>query len=90
MIEKINTNQIQDILGQLSGKQPDVPKTPVDNNSTDASLQVDYAALISKATQIPETDAETIKKAEELLRSGQLERLENIREAANNILKFGV
>jgi hypothetical protein len=89
MIEKINTSQIQDILGQLSGKQPDVPKTPVDK-SKDASLQVDYAALISKATQIPETDAETIKKAEELLRSGQLESLENIREAANNILKFGV
>jgi hypothetical protein len=89
MIEKINTSQIQDILGQLSGKQPDVPKTPVDNN-TDASLQVDYAALINRATQIPETDAEAIKKAEELLRSGKLESLENIREAANNILKFGV
>jgi hypothetical protein len=89
MIEKINTSQIQDILGQLSGKQPDVPKTPVDN-STDASLQVDYAALISKATQIPETDEETIKKAEKLLRSGQLEIKKIIDEAAENIIKYGV
>jgi hypothetical protein len=89
MIEKINTSQIQDILGQLSGKQPDVPKTPVDN-STDASLQVDYAALISRATQIPETDEETIKKAEKLLRSGQLEIKKIIDEAAENIIKYGV
>ncbi len=89
MIEKINISQIQDILGKLSSKQPDVSKTPVDN-STDASLQVDYASLISQATQIPETDEETIQKAKELLRSGQLESLENIREAAENIVRYGI
>jgi len=89
MIEKIDTSQIQDIVGKLSPKQADSPKAPVDN-SADASLQADYASLISRATQIPEADTEIIRKAQELLQSDQLESPENIREAAENIIKNGV
>ncbi len=89
MIEKIDTSQIQDIVGKLSPKQPDSPKAPVDN-SADASLQADYASLISRATQIPEADTKIVRKAQELLQSGQLESPENIREAAENIIKHGI
>ncbi len=89
MIEKIDNSQIQDILGKLSFKQPDSPRTEV-NNGADASLHVDYASLISQAAQNPQNDMEIIRKAQELLQSGQLESPEKIREAAENIIKFGV
>jgi hypothetical protein len=89
MIDKIDTSQIQDIVGKLPSKQADLPKAPIDNNA-DASLQADYASLISRATQIPEVDTEIIRKAQELLQSGQLESPENIREAAENIIRNGV
>ena len=89
MIEKIDINQIRDLLGKLTPKPQDSLKTPVNDNA-DASLQVDYTLLINRETQILEADTEAVRRAQELLQSGQLESLENIREAAENILKFGV
>jgi len=50
MIEKIDANQIPDILEKSPSKQPDSAKTPP-NNGVDASLQVNYASLIEKANQ---------------------------------------
>ena len=89
MIEKIDANQIRDILEKPSSKQPDYDKTSP-NNEVDASLQVDSASLIEKAMQVPEADAEVVQQAQELLLSGQLESPENIRAAAENIIKFGI
>ena len=89
MIEKIDPNQIRDILEKPSSKQPDCDKTPP-SNEVDASLQADYASLIEKAMQAPGADAEVVQQAQELLLSGQLESSENIRAAAENIIKFGI
>jgi len=89
MIEKIDTGQTQDLVGKLPSKLQDTPKAPV-NNSADASLQVDYASLISQATEIPETDTKTIQKAQELLQSGQLESREIIAEAVEDIIESGI
>jgi len=89
MIEKINTSQIQDPLEKLSSKQP-TPAGASPNNAADVSLQLDYAALIDKATQSPQTDTNAVKRAQELLMTGQLESPQNIRAAAENISKFGI
>ncbi|OHB59185.1 MAG: hypothetical protein A2173_08665 [Planctomycetes bacterium RBG_13_44_8b] len=89
MIEKINIGQIQDLSGKLTSKPQDSPKIPVNDNA-DASLQVDYTSIINRETQNLEADTEAIRKAQELLRSGKIESMENIKEAAENILKFGV
>ncbi|GAH66029.1 unnamed protein product, partial [marine sediment metagenome] len=64
-------------------------KTPT-NNGVDASLQVNYASLIEKAKQTSQTDSKTVQLAQELLLSGQLESPENIRAAAEDIVKFGI
>jgi hypothetical protein len=88
-IEKTNTDQIQDLLGKSSPETPNSPKA-IPNSNVDASLQVDYASFIDKATQIPQTDTEIVQKAQELLSSGQLETPENIRAAAENIADFGI
>ena len=89
MIEKINNNNIQNILGQSlpmqSGQAEAVP-----NKNEDASLQVDYAALIDKAIHAQQSDTEAVQRAKELLKTGQLESSQNIRSAAKNIIELGI
>lgn len=89
MIDNIDANQMPDISGKSPFKQPDAGKA-VRSGGEDVSLQVRYASLISKATQIPQTDTQAVKQARELVLSGQLESYANIRAASENILAFGV
>jgi hypothetical protein len=89
MIEKINNNNIQNILGQTSPMQSG-PAGAVPNKNEDVSLQVDYAAIIDKAMQAQQSDAEAVQRAKELLASGRLESPQNIRAAAKNIIDLGI
>ena len=88
MIGKIDANQIPLEPGSSPG-QPTTAGALPDNNA-DVSVQVQYAFLIEKALQQPETDAQVIQQARDLLLSGQLESPDNIRMAAENIAKFGI
>jgi hypothetical protein len=89
MIEKIDTNKIQDFLGKSLSKKPNHIESAA--KDADASLQVDNASLIDKAMQASKTDnADAVRQAKELLQSGQLENSQNIREAAENIVDFSV
>jgi hypothetical protein len=89
MIEKIDSSQIPDILEKSSLKQFNSTGA-IPNSQDDASLQVDYAAFLDTATPSPQTDAQAIQRAQELLASGQLENPQNVREAAENIAEFGI
>lgn len=89
MIEKIDNNQISDILNESSPKKPTPPKASTDTEA-DASLQVNYDSLIEKAKEIPQEDTTAVQQAQQLLMSDQLESPENIREAAENIIEFGI
>ncbi len=89
MIEKINNNQVPDILKESSPRQPEPSMEPADNQ-VDASLQVTYDSLIEKAKEMPQEDAEAVERARRLLLSGRLESPENIRAAAENIAEFGI
>ncbi len=89
MIDKINTNQIRDMIEQSASKQTDPAKAPLDNQ-VDASLQVDYASLVEKAILIPPENARAVEEARQLLLSGQLDSPDNIRQAAENMLEFGI
>jgi len=54
---------------------------------------VDYGTLIEEAKSAeadPRAEAEAVTEARELLLSGQLETPENIRSAAENIVRLGV
>ena len=89
MIEKVDTNQIQNFLEKTPSKLPG--STPaVSGNDADVSVQVDYASFIDAAMQAPKTDSQAIEKARQLLLSGQLESPENIKQAAENIITFGI
>jgi len=92
MIKKIDTNQIQDLLEKSSSRQSSSTRAVPNNDfgTPDVSFQVNYASLIDKAMQTPKTDSRTVQRARELLLSGQLECPENICEAAENIITFGI
>ena len=89
MIEKIDTGQNQDFLEKSSSKNPNSAGALPDSGA-DVSLQVNYASFIDKATQSPQTNTMTVQQARELLLSGQVENSENIRAAAEDIIKFGI
>ena len=89
MIEKIDTNQIKDVLEKSPFQQSEPAKSPSSDN-IDASLQITYDSLIEQAIQTQQTDDEAVQQAEELLASGQLESPENIMAAAENIIDLGI
>ncbi|MGD0785616.1 MAG: hypothetical protein ABR969_07360 [Sedimentisphaerales bacterium] len=89
MIEKIENNQVPDILKESSSKPSESSKGSA-NNLTDASLQISNSSLIEQAKQVPTEDANVVQQARQLLLSGKLDTPENIRAAAEAIVKFGV
>ena len=89
MIDKIDNNQINNILDNTVTNQTDSTKKS-SNNEADISLQVDYATLIEKAVQENVENTNTVEQAQQLLNSGSLDTSENIKAAAENIIKFGI
>ncbi|MHC4531714.1 MAG: hypothetical protein ACYSXD_09165 [Planctomycetota bacterium] len=89
MIEKIENNQVPDILKESSAMQSNQSNTPA-KTGLDASLQVSYDSLIEQAKQVPAEDADLVQQARELISSGQLDNNENIRAAAEAIVNFGI
>ncbi len=89
MIGKIHTNQIRELLEELSSRQPN-PGSAAPNSDTDVSVQVNYASLIDQAMQAPQADDNVVDAARKLLLSGKLESPENCQEAAENIINFGI
>jgi len=89
MIDKIGPNSQPLIESGLSAGQPNPPGV-IRGNDVDVSVQVDYASLVDKAMQPPKTDDQLVQQARELLLSGKLDSMGMIREAAENILKYGV
>jgi hypothetical protein len=89
MIDKININQIPDPFDGSSAGRQNRSKAAANNNA-DATLQIDYARLIEQAVNSKPAQTDAVQKAIELIESGQLDNPANIREAAANIVKFGV
>lgn len=88
MIDKIDITQPLMEPGPSSG-QANLPRVPP-KSGEDVSVQVDYASLIEEAMQPPQTDAQAIEQARRLLLSGRLDNPRNVKEAAENIVKFGI
>lgn len=88
MIDKLDNNQPLIEPGPTSG-QANQPRA-LPKSGDDVSVQVDYASLIEQALQTPQDEALRIQQARDLLLSGELESPRNVREAAENILDYGV
>lgn len=72
--------------------KPQKTANPADTepSTADATLQIEYDTLIQQATQIQQTDPQAVEQAKQLLDSGELENTENIRQAAEDIIDFGI
>mgnify|MGYP006297540587 CR=1 FL=1 len=89
MIDRINNNQIPDILRDAGAGHPKSSR-PGSDKKADASIQITYGTLIEQAKQEPPEDAAKVEKARQMLLSGRLDSPENIRRAAENIIHCGV
>ena len=81
-----------DRVGQALGKTPLAHPDPANTSpqgGSDATVEVEFADILSKARQVDETDAEAMQKARELLRTAQLTSEENLRATAEDIVTFG-
>jgi len=91
MIENVNNNQINGMpanpLEQTGKTTPKASgKKPVDMN-----IKADYKALGQKAIEADKTNnPEKIQQAQQMIASGEIDNIENIRQAAENIIKYGI
>jgi len=89
MIQNINANTIQEILSKPAQRN-DQGACPGSSAEVDATLQIQYAPLVAEAIQTSETDLEAVQRAKDLLASGQLDTIGNLRQAAQDLLDHGV
>ena len=89
MIEQIGTNS-QPLFESGSSTGQPIPPGALRGNDVDVSIQVNYASLVEKAMQPPQTDDQRVQQARELLLTGKLESEEIIKGAIENILLYGV
>jgi hypothetical protein len=88
MIDNIETSRIEDILNSSSLSQHNPPKIHC-SNDINATLQVDYEYFINKATQIPPTSDDAVKRARNLMSTDWFNDAAHIQVAAENIVKDG-
>lgn len=89
MINHINTSLVQGMQAKAAQKKESGERS---NRRTepDATLQVRYAPVIAQAIKTPVADAEAVKAAQEMLAKGELDKPEVIRQAAENMVRYGI
>ena len=89
MIQKIDAHTIQEILAKPAQRN-DQEADPGSSQEVDATLQIQYAPLVAEAMKASDSDLEAVQRAKELLATGQLDTVENIRQAAQELADYGV
>jgi hypothetical protein len=88
MIDKINNNPVQQFVKNEQLETQNKIKNGVTNDSVKTSVSCER--LLASAQQLDTEDNQAVQNARNLLLSGQLDTPENIKKAAENILKFGI
>ena len=87
MINNINTSNIAGMNAKDLQKRP--AGKPTRGEESDVTVQVKYDSLVSRAVD-SDVDAQAVEKAREIVNNGQLDTPDNIREAATNIVQYGI
>jgi hypothetical protein len=90
-----NINMINNITPNTpgSGLEPSKktdPTGPEPTDTSDATVRSEYASIINKALETEELDLLAVQKAKEALDAGLIDTPENVRDAADNILRYGI
>ena len=90
-----NIDMINNITPNIAGsglepsKKAD-PAGPEPTDTSDATVRSEYASIINKALETEELDLQAVREAQEALDAGLIDTPENVREAADNILRYGI
>ena len=102
MIGKLNNNRVPEetldsrrsvsrviqnvelIASSQSNRQTDT------DNTQDTSLQISFDGVIEQARRVPAPDGSALARAKELITSGRFDTSQNVWEAAQNMLIYGV
>jgi len=92
MINSVNNNKIQNMLTQQTASQAkDQAANGKPATGQNDQLQVNFVSLIEKAIKADsEQNKDAVENAKKLLHSGELDNIENIRKAAQNIIDLGL
>jgi len=90
-----NINMINNITPNTtgSGLEPSKKTEPTGlepTDTSDATVKSDYSSIINKSLETEEIDLQAVQKAQESLDAGLLDTPESTKEAADNILKYGI
>ncbi len=90
-----NINMINNITPNItgSGLEPSRktdPTGPEPTDTSDATVRSEYASIINKSLETEELDLQAVLKAQEALDAGLIDTSENAKDAADNILKYGI
>ncbi len=66
------------------------PAGPEPTDTSDAAVRSEYASIINKSLETDEIDLEAVQKAQEALDAGLLDTTESAKDAADNILRYGI
>ena len=94
MINNVNNNKIQDIASSFYNRAGGGKKTPSKNSGSDVSVEMELDTMIKTAIEADTANkldnAAKLTQMKELLASGQLDNIDNIRQAAKNIIDTGI
>ena len=90
-----NINMINNITPNTpgSGLEPSKKTDTTGSEPTDtsdATVRSEYASIINKALETEEIDLQAVLEAQEALDAGLIDTPENVRDAADNILRDGI
>lgn len=90
-----NINMINNITPNTpgSGLEPSKKTDPVESepvDTSDATVRSEYASIINKSLETEELDLQAVQEAKEALDAGLIDTPENAKDAADNILRYGI
>ena len=79
------SNIAKDFVSNASGAQ-----ASHQNNAVGSTVGQPYLATIERAMELDQVNPSAVNRAREMIASGELDSIENIRQAANNIVILGI
>ncbi len=92
MIDNVNNNnKIQDAMsGFYSRAGSNKKASPKETSGDNVSIEITLDTMIKTAIEAGAADTTKLAELKELLAGGQLDNIDNIRQAAKNIMETGI
>ena len=90
MLDPIQISTIQGTTSKGSPRQSRGTSSSEGSADPDATLQIQHGDQIAKALAAEQADAEAVQEAAKLLASGEIDSRQSVRQAAEDIVDYGV